>query len=244
MKVIPAIDLINGECVRLYQGDYERKTFYPGDAVSLAKKYQQQGAQSLHLVDLDGAKQKRLVQQPLISKIIENLSIPVQIGGGIRTSADVETCLAMGVDKIVIGSLAVTNKDQCEALLKQFGSDRFIIALDVSLVDNIPIVVSHAWSIKTGFMLWDIAREYEVLGVDTILCTDIACDGTLKGPNLSLYEQALSRFPTIHWQASGGVRNKNDLVALAECGVSAAIVGKALYQTDVDLPLSAGEKIC
>lgn len=230
MKVIPAIDLIDGSCVRLYQGDYNNQKTYDIDPTSLALTYQRKGAERLHLVDLAGAKEKQLVQYPLVSKIVKAVDIPVQFGGGIRSENDIEQCLQTGINKVVIGSLAVTDPIRCKSLITQFQPSSFVLALDVSFIDNQPMVLSHAWTNNSGVALWDLVKQYEQVGVNTILCTDIACDGTLQGPNIPLYEQAVNRFPNIDWQASGGIRGHEDLTALKRCGINSAIIGKALYE--------------
>lgn len=239
MKIIPAIDLIQGKCVRLYQGDYQQITHYQQSPVALAKQYQQQGARCLHLVDLDGAKQKHPAQLSLISQICQAISVPVQAGGGIRSIEQCAQSFDAGIAKIVIGSLAVKDSRLVAKMFEKFGADKFVLALDVQLINEIPMVMSDAWLKQSSKSLWQVIEYYQSLGLADVLCTDIACDGTMTGPNLQLYRNAVERFPQINWQASGGIRSKQDLLQLAAINVSGAIIGRALYEGSIKL-----EEVC
>lgn len=244
MKIIPAIDLLNGECVRLYQGQYQQKTVYPKDPIALARQYEAWGAQSVHLVDLDGAKQKKPVQLDTIACIAAAVNMPIQFGGGVRTEEDIDRCLASGIHHIVLGSVAINQPTFCGQLIQKYAAVNFVLALDVTMDDSNPILVSEAWEQNSGQVLWDVVRYYQELGVCDILCTDISRDGTLAGPNLSLYEEAIARFPGIRWQASGGVCSDEDLQRLSRLKVHAVIIGRALYEGRLDLSKALGALPC
>jgi len=244
MKIIPAIDLLNGNCVRLYQGNYQQKTIYPSNPVSLAQQYQASGAQRLHIVDLNGAKEKKLAQFETIVSIIQSVDLSTQLGGGIRNVEDIECCLLAGIDQIVLGSMAVNNPKICAEYIQKYGAENFVLALDVTMKDFTPIIVSEAWEQSSGQLLWDLVGYYQSFGIRDILCTDISRDGTLQGPNLQLYQEAIERYPNIQWQASGGIGCTEDLKGLAQLNIHAVIIGRALYEGKVNLVDAIGELQC
>lgn len=231
MNIIPAIDLINGQCVRLQQGQFDCVTEYKHDPLELALHYQQQGAQRLHIVDLDGAKDPQRHQAALIMRIQQQCQLKVQVGGGIRDHDRIDTYLQNGVDRIVIGSLAITQPDLVNQWFTQYGHERIVLALDVSMQHGQPLLMNNAWQDDTGLCLWDCLAHYP--DCRHVLCTDISCDGMMQGPNLALYHQAIERFPTIAWQASGGIGHPAHVAELSALGVSAAIIGKALYENTI-----------
>lgn len=245
MFLYPAIDLKAGKCVRLYQGDFASVTEYANDPIAMARTFQQEGATHLHVVDLDGTQQGALAQLPLIEKITQQTSLKLQVGGGIRTTAHIQQLLGSGVERVVIGSIAVTQPELLLDWLTQFSADAITLALDVrytSTLQNesiekiavpaqeIPIVMTHGWQQQSTLSLWELLARYTHHGFTHILCTDLSQDGTLQGPNFSLYTELLKKFPTVKLQASGGVSALTDLQNLQQLGATAAIIGKALYE--------------
>ncbi|STX29314.1 phosphoribosylformimino-5-aminoimidazole carboxamide ribotide isomerase [Legionella beliardensis] len=229
MKLIPAIDLQQGQCVRLRQGNFNQTTIYPYEPLDLAQRYATQGARHLHIVDLDGAKQGAIQQLPLI-KSLQSAGCTLQVGGGIRDLTTAKACLDAGIEQLVLGSIAIDDVETTKEIIQVAGADRIVLALDVFVKDNIHKPAIHGWQTCTETNLWDIADHYQKLDIKNILCTDISCDGMMQGPNFNLYEQAIARFPSLGWQASGGIRDQGDLNALAKLGVRAAILGRMLYQ--------------
>jgi phosphoribosylformimino-5-aminoimidazole carboxamide ribotide isomerase len=227
MELIPAIDLRNGRCVRLLQGDFARETRYDVDPAELAARYRGLGARWLHVVDLDGAKRGEPVHLDLVARIRESTGLRVQLGGGIRTKESLDGALA-AADRVVIGSLAVTAPALVGAWLEELGAERITLALDVRLrPDGTAHVATHGWTESSELTLDDAVRRYEPAGLRHVLCTDIAKDGALTGPNVELYARCAARWPHISWQASGGVRSAADLAALAASGAAAPESGKA-----------------
>jgi len=229
MRLIPAIDLRDGRCVRLYKGDFERETRYPVEPVALAMHYRELGAEWLHIVDLDGAQLGSPVNLPLIERMREAASLDAQYGGGIRTSASLEQALRV-VTRAVIGSLAVSDPSTVTEWFAKHGPERLVLALDVRLDDGTPMVATHGWTRASKLTLADAIERYAAVGLRHVLCTDIDRDGALTGPNVDLYRDCAARWPGIEFQASGGVRNVGDLAALSRAGAAAAVSGKALLE--------------
>ena len=234
MRIIPAIDLQQGQCVRLRQGKFNRTTIYPQDPITLARSYNSQGANHLHIVDLDGAKSGEIQQLSLI-KAMCNEGVSVQVGGGIRSIATAKACLDSQINKLVIGSLAINDPALTQQLIDYAGAERIVLALDVSIQNGVPIPATNGWQTLSTTNLWDVVEHYQKAGISEILCTDIARDGMMNGPNTELYQQAISRFPDLSWQASGGIRNQQDIENLRTIGLGGAIVGRALYESKFDL---------
>jgi phosphoribosylformimino-5-aminoimidazole carboxamide ribotide isomerase len=231
MHVIPAIDLRGGRCVRLYQGDYGRETVVGDDPVAMARHWQDAGARLLHVVDLDGARAGRPVQIDLIGEMCAALTIPVELGGGLRTLADVEVVLARGVDRVILGTVALEQPDLVDAALAGHGADRVVLGIDAR--DG--RVASRGWLETTDVEVGDLARAMAARGVRTVIYTDIGRDGTLTGPNIAA-TAALARESGLAVIASGGVSQRADLAALAlEPGIEGVIVGRALYTGDLVL---------
>ncbi|MGH8194960.1 MAG: 1-(5-phosphoribosyl)-5-[(5-phosphoribosylamino)methylideneamino]imidazole-4-carboxamide isomerase [Woeseiaceae bacterium] len=229
MTVIPAIDLCNGRCVRLYQGDFTRETVYGSDAASVARSYRQMGLGQLHIVDLDGARHGEQRHQEIIANIVADSGLAVQLGGGIRKREILEYWLAAGVSRCVIGSLAVSAPAMIAAWLEDFGTERIVLALDVRLDHRgTPALAIGGWAEAAGVTLWESLDRFSSHGLKHLLCTDIARDGALSGPNLELYSEIRRRYPALAVQASGGVRHLDDLRALRDAGCAAAISGRAL----------------
>lgn len=230
MLLIPAIDISEGRCVRLYQGDFSKETPYAPSPATLLGRYEVWGASYVHVVDLDGARYGVRSQQALISNLAGRTSLCLQVGGGVRSAADIRLLLNTGVSRVVVGSAALERPQDAVHWLQEFGADRICLAFDVRTAGaHAPQVHTHGWKSAPGVTLWDALAPYSRQALH-ILCTDIARDGTLFGPNVDLYREAVLRFPQFHWQASGGIRNLGDLQALKDAGLRAAISGKALLE--------------
>jgi phosphoribosylformimino-5-aminoimidazole carboxamide ribotide isomerase len=231
MRLIPAIDLQAGRCVRLFQGDFSAQTHYSAEPRMLLAKYRDFGADWLHIVDLDGARDGAAGNRAVIAELAAEGGIRLQVGGGLRDVAALAQMLESGVHRVVVGSAALTVADQVRHWLGLFGPDRVALAFDVRLdPSGIPCVATHGWRRQSALALWDAVSSFTAFGLEHVLCTDVSRDGALSGPNVALYAEAVRRFPRIAWQASGGIRDASDLRALAECGVSAAVSGKALLE--------------
>lgn len=238
--IIPAIDLINGETVRLYQGDYDKKTRYQKTPLQIKADYASQGAQILHLVDLDGAKDSGKRQLTLLKSLIDqvepNSAMKIQVGGGVRAIEDVEALLAIGADRVVIGSLAIKEPQKVKGWIEQFGADKIVLALDINIDEQgnkwLP---THGWIEKSNVTLENLLETYQGVEVKHVLCTDISKDGTLSGSNVDLYQELVTRFPAIHWQASGGIGSLDDIKALKPTKVAGVILGKALLDGNFTL---------
>jgi phosphoribosylformimino-5-aminoimidazole carboxamide ribotide isomerase len=230
MQLIPAIDIRDGRCVRLLQGDFARETRYDVDPLDLAMRYSDLGAQWLHVVDLDGAKRGAPVNLGVVERIRERGDLLVQLGGGIRDRASLDRVLAIA-DRAVIGSLAVTAPELVEAWFAELGPERFTLALDVRIgADREAAIATHGWTRASAATLASTVERFLSAGLQHVLCTDIDRDGAMTGPNVELYADCVRRWPTVQFQASGGVRDATDLAALAATGVAAAISGRALLE--------------
>lgn len=234
MLIIPAIDLQAGYCVRLKQGQFDQMTQFTIPPIERAMYFATSGAKRLHVVDLDGARMGTMQQLPLICSM-QNTGIPVQAGGGIRTLEQAKNCISSGLSKLVLGSIAISDPALTVQIIQEINPERIILAFDVRIQDNIPVPAINGWQTTSDNTLWDVVSYYHLLGINQILCTDIACDGMMSGPNFNLYQQAVKLYPNIGWQASGGIRNKEDIARLDSLGVSAAILGLTLYQGDFNL---------
>ncbi|HLU06113.1 MAG TPA: 1-(5-phosphoribosyl)-5-[(5-phosphoribosylamino)methylideneamino]imidazole-4-carboxamide isomerase [Woeseiaceae bacterium] len=229
MRVIPAIDLKGGRCVRLYQGDFDRETCYSNDPLEVARRFSLMGFDHLHVVDLDGALSGEQRHRDIVSRIVDETPFSLQIGGGIRSRDAVAEWLDAGATRCVIGSLAVTQPQTVVEWLREFGGGRLVLALDVRTEEDAPpVLATHGWTTTSSLTLWDCVDAYAGAGLKHVLCTDIGRDGALAGPNLTLYRQFLRRYPQIELQASGGVRHRADLESLRHLGCAAAITGRAL----------------
>lgn len=229
--IIPAIDLIDGSVVRLYQGDYEKKTQYRLDPVEVVTRYADEGAKWLHIVDLTGAKNPAQRQLSLIQQMVNTKRMDFQAGGGIRTEQDVIQLLEIGVKRIVIGSLAVKQPELVKGWIKQYGNEAIVLALDVNIdASGRKLIATHGWQESSDVALESLLEDF--LGVDArhVLCTDISRDGTLQGANEQLYAQMCQQFPQIQWQASGGIGSLQDISVLKPTRVSGVILGRALLE--------------
>lgn len=230
MQLIPAIDLRGGRCVRLLRGDFAKETRYEQDPLALARHYRTAGAEWLHVVDLDGAQRGEPANLALVKRMSRNAGMKIQLGGGIRKTTDMQRALD-AVDRIVIGSAAVTHPEQVLEWLEAFGPERLTLALDVRLDEaETPYVTTHGWTEWSELTLWNALDRYEPMGVKHVLCTDVSRDGAMEGPNLNLYRNCVENWSEVSFQASGGVRDASDLNALAALGLASAISGKALLE--------------
>ena len=231
MLLIPSIDLRGGHCVRLYQGDFSAETRYDTSAVELADRYASLGAQWLHVVDLDGARDGVLAHRGIVLPLAARGLPRLQVGGGVRSLAIVEGQLQNGVARVVVGSAAIDRPHDVRDWIRRFGPGHICLAFDVRAADTAtPRVQTHGWRKGSAVSLWDAVSDFANLGLAHVLCTDVARDGAHQGPNLALYAEARRRFPDIGWQASGGVRDAADLADLASLGVAAAVSGRALLE--------------
>ncbi|NAT78766.1 1-(5-phosphoribosyl)-5-[(5-phosphoribosylamino)methylideneamino]imidazole-4-carboxamide isomerase [Dickeya dadantii] len=229
--IIPALDLIDGQVVRLHQGDYGQQRQYGSDPLPRLQDYQQQGASVLHLVDLTGAKDPAARQIPLLKTLLAGVSVPVQVGGGIRTEQDVEVLLAAGASRVVIGSTAVKQPALVQQWFTRYGADALVLALDVRIdADGVKNIAISGWQENSGITLEDTVERYLPFGLKHVLCTDISRDGTLQGSNVDLYREISARYPQVAFQASGGIGSLADIAALRGSGVQGVIVGRALLE--------------
>lgn len=231
MNIIPAIDLQDGKCVRLFQGDFSKSTEYSDDPLAIARQFSELSASVLHVVDLDGARSGKQMNRSIIATIASQSQLAVQLGGGIRTRETLIDWFDAGVSRCVIGSLAVTDPDTIKSWLVEFGADRLVLALDVNIDENgIPFITTHGWTRPSGMTLFDCIDDFQSVGFSHVLCTDVSRDGAMAGPNLELYSDLLARYPNLQLQASGGVRDIEDLRNLRRIGLPAAISGRALLE--------------
>ncbi|MEY4278067.1 MAG: 1-(5-phosphoribosyl)-5-[(5-phosphoribosylamino)methylideneamino]imidazole-4-carboxamide isomerase [Bacteroidota bacterium] len=231
MQIIPAIDLIDGKCVRLTEGDYAQKKIYNEDPLEVAKAFEGIGLMRLHLVDLDGAKAGEVVNWKVLEKIANQTSLKIDFGGGIKKEATLKTVLDTGATYATIGSLAVNNRALFESWIERFGAAVFMLGADV-FEEKIAI---GGWLEKTEMDVYDFMQSYINKGLKQMFCTDIQKDGKLQGPSIDLYRKIIAKFPELQLIASGGVSNLQDLKDLREIGCSAAIVGKAIYENRISL---------
>jgi len=228
MEVIPAIDLLAGGIVRLFQGDFEQVTEYRDSPLELARHYSEIGVKRLHVVDLDGAKTGQVDNLPIISELA-GIGLEIQAGGGIRTFSRLTELLAAGARRGIVGSTAVKERAQVAEWVESVGPDRIILAFDVRLDENdLPEVLTHGWTRGSGELLWPLVEYFLEKGAVEFLCTDISKDGTLQGPNLDLYRTCVARYPEAEFIASGGISCAADLLRLDATGVKRAVTGKAL----------------
>ncbi len=232
MRLIPAIDLRGGQCVRLYQGRFDAETVYDQDSTRVLARYRQLGARYVHVVDLDGAREGSQGNRPALSRLTHAFEdVSIQVGGGIRSRDVAAQLFDLGVARAVVGSVAATRPAEVQAWMREFGADRVVLAFDVRLdAGGTPRLTTHGWESQTDASLWDAVAGYLPHGLVHVLCTDVARDGALSGPNLELYAEATRRFPDVQWQASGGVSSGADLRALAATGAAAVVSGRALLE--------------
>jgi len=229
--IIPAIDLIGGEVVRLFQGDYQQKTNYQTTPKDRQYAYAEAGAKVMHFVDLDGAKDSNKRQLSALKTLMPHPTMTIQVGGGIRCEDDVKQLLTLGADRVVIGSLAIKQPALVLEWLKIYGGDKIVLALDIKIDhQGNKTLPTHGWINDSGVNLEDLLDAYIEAGIKHILCTDISKDGTLSGSNVDLYRELCEKYPSIDWQASGGIGSLEDIKALIPTGVSGVILGRSLLE--------------
>src|SRR6266496_4284010 len=231
MTIIPAIDIIDGKCVRLTQGDYSQKKIYNKHPLEVAKKFEDAGLNRLHLVDLDGAKEGKVKNWKVLETIAGKTSLIIDFGGGIKTDKDVRIVFDSGAAFATVGSIAVKNEEELVKWLLKFGTDKFLLGADVK---NEKITVS-GWQEETKIWIYDFIQKYINQGVNHIFCNDVSKDGKLEGPAVALYKNIMSKFPELFFIASGGVSSVKDLEELRDIGCKGAIVGKAIYEKRITL---------
>ena len=231
IELIPAIDIIGGQCVRLTKGDYDQKTVYRNSPAEVAKEFEQIGFKRLHVVDLDGAKSKHIVNEQVLKAITAETNLVVDFGGGIKTDADIEKAFSAGASMVTIGSIAVTDPDRFMGWLEKYGASRIILGADVR---NGKISI-NGWKEDSGEALLPFMKKYIDAGVRNVLCTEISKDGTLAGPAIDLYKEMMATYPELHLIASGGVSSIDDIKALEVAGIPAVVFGKAIYEGKIKL---------
>ena len=231
IELIPAIDIINGQCVRLTKGDYDQKTVYRDSPAEVAKEFEEIGFRRLHVVDLDGAKSKHIVNDAVLTAITTETNLVVDFGGGIKTDEDIEKAFAAGASMVTVGSIAVTQPDLFMGWLDKYGPERMILGADVRH-GKISI---NGWKENSTEDLLPFLRKYIEAGVRNVLCTEISKDGTLSGPAISLYSEVMNTYPELHLIASGGVSSLDDIKALDAAGIPAVVFGKAIYEGRINL---------
>ena len=231
IELIPAIDIINGQCVRLTKGDYDQKTIYSHSPAKMAQDFEAHGFKRLHVVDLDGAKSKHIVNDAILKEITETTSLTVDFGGGIKTDEDLQKAFDSGASMVTIGSIAVTCPELFMGWLEKYGVDRIILGADVRH-GKISI---NGWKEDSTEDLLPFLKKYVDAGVKNVLCTEISKDGTLAGPAINLYRQVMEAYPNLHLIASGGVSSLEDIEELDRAGIPAVVFGKAIYEGKINL---------
>ena len=231
MEIIPAIDLIDGKCVRLTEGDFAQKTIYNENPVEVAKQFEAAGISRLHLVDLDGAKAGKVVNWKVLESITRETAMVVDFGGGIKTADEVQKVFDLGARYATIGSIAVKNESLLLEWFEKYGADKFLVGADVK---NEKLAIG-GWLESTGIDIIEFIAKYMGHGIRQLFCTDVSKDGKLEGPSLDLYRKIMQHFPQLHFIASGGVSSMEDLYSLKEIGCKGVIVGKAIYENRITL---------
>ncbi|MDR2938161.1 MAG: 1-(5-phosphoribosyl)-5-[(5-phosphoribosylamino)methylideneamino]imidazole-4-carboxamide isomerase [Prevotellaceae bacterium] len=231
MEIIPAIDIIEGKCVRLTKGDYAQKKVYNEDPLEVAKSFEDIGIRRLHVVDLDGAKAQHIVNHKTLEKIATKTNLVVDFGGGLKTSDDLRIAFECGAQMVTGGSIAVKNPDEFTRWIEKYGGEKIILGADVN---NEKIAVS-GWQEGTNLDLLPFIKSYTEKGITQVICTDISKDGMLQGTNVLLYKKIQKEFPSLHLIASGGVSQISDIQALSENNIHSVIVGKAIYEGKISM---------
>lgn len=234
MELIPAIDLKEGRCVRLFKGDFAAETVYSNDPSTVLDRYRGFGARRVHVVDLDGARDGAQPNRTAILQLARARDVRLQVGGGLRSLERVREWLDHGVERAVVGSIAATHPEEVIRWLQDVEADRIVLALDVRFEGaGAPMLTTHGWRETSTTTLWTALDRFATAGARHVLCTDVDRDGAMTGPNVELYSEGVRRFPELLWQASGGVASARDLAALRQCGVAAVISGKALLENKI-----------
>ena len=231
IELIPAIDIIDGQCVRLTKGDYAQKTVYSSSPADVARHFEKIGFQRLHVVDLDGAKSRHIVNDKVLRQITEETALKVDFGGGIKTDEDIRIAFENGASMVTVGSIAITEPERFLAWTEQYGAERLILGADVR---NGKISI-NGWKEDSTEDLLPFLRRFVDAGIRNVLCTEISKDGTLQGPAIELYKEIMAEYPQLHLIASGGVSSIDDIKALDAAGIPAVVFGKAIYEGKINL---------
>ena len=231
MKIIPAIDIIGGKCVRLEQGDYSKKKIYSENPLEIAKHFEDNGLQNLHLIDLDGAKSGKIVNWKVLNQIASTTNLKIDFGGGIKSYNDLIIAFENGANQITAGSIAVKDKQQVLSWINKYGNEKIILGADVKSEN----IVINGWKVNTSLNVFNYISDYHKNGIMNVICTDISKDGMLKGTSVDLYKKILEKIPDIKLIASGGVTNISELNSLIDINVDGVIIGKALYENKINL---------
>ncbi len=231
MRIIPAIDLLDGKCVRLTQGNYNQKSVYSDNPLDVAKLFEDNGLKYLHLVDLEGAKAQRVIHHRILESICRNTNLEVDFSGGIKSEEDLRKVFDFGANQACIGSLAAKNPEIFIEWLIKYGENRMVLSADVKH----EIVVVQGWLEKTEWKIYEYLKQFVSKNLKYVICTDVAKDGTLTGPSYELYHQIKSEIPNLNLIASGGIHNEKDLVALKHIGCEGVIIGKAIYEGKISI---------
>ncbi len=239
ITIIPAIDIIEGRCVRLTRGDYSTQKVYSEDPVEIARWFEQQGFKRLHLVDLDGARRRKVVNLPVLQRVREKTQMIIDFGGGVQSTEDLSAVFQAGAHMVTSGSIAIKRPETVIDWLEQFGADKIILGADVK---NEKIAI-HGWQEGTDFTIYSLIEKYLKQGIKKVICTDISRDGLLQGPNFELYRKLRLQFPDLEIIASGGVHSRQDIARLQNEGIDGVIVGKAFYEGTIK-PWELEEFLC
>ena len=240
IELIPAIDLIEGKCVRLTKGEYESKKVYADDPVAIASEFEQLGFKRLHLVDLDGAKSKHVVNDQVLRYITSHTRLTVDFGGGIKTDEDIEKVFDAGATLVTIGSISVTNPERYMEWLERYGSEHIILGADI----RNGFISINGWKEDSNIQLTDFLKRYMEVGTKNVLCTDISKDGMLQGTATNLYKDVMKAYPNCHLIASGGVSGMQDIEELDAAGIPAVVFGKAIYEGRLDMKELSRRYLC
>ena len=231
IELIPAIDIIDGQCVRLTKGDYNQKKVYNDDPLTVAKEFEKIGFKRLHMVDLDGARSKHIVNDEILRRVTAETSLIVDFGGGIKSEEDIVKAFESGASMITVGSIAVTQPELFFQWMEKYGPEKMILGADV----RNGMISINGWKKDSQISLLPFLKQYVEAGVKNVLCTEISKDGTLQGPALTLYKEIMSAYPKLHLIASGGVSRKEDIDELESEGIPAVVFGKAIYEGRINL---------
>ena len=231
IELIPAIDIIDGKCVRLTKGDYDQKTVYRDDPTEVAREFEEMEFKRLHVVDLDGAKSKHIVNVDVLRRITSDTNLIVDFGGGIKTEEDIRIAFENGAAMVTVGSIAVTQPDLFLSWIERFGADKMILGADV----RNGMISINGWKEDSDEALLPFLKKYVEHGVKNVLCTEISKDGTLGGPAIPLYQEIMAAYPSLHLIASGGVSCTDDILELQRKGIPAVVFGKAFYEGRIEI---------
>ena len=231
IELIPAIDIIDGQCVRLTKGDYNQKKVYNDDPLTVAKEFEKIGFKRLHMVDLDGARSKHIVNDEILRRVTAETSLIVDFGGGIKSEEDIVKAFESGASMITVGSIAVTQPELFIQWMEKYGPEKMILGADV----RNGMISINGWKKDSQISLLPFLKQYVEAGVKNVLCTEISKDGTLQGPAVTLYKEIMSAYPKLHLIASGGVSRKEDIDELESEGIPAVVFGKAIYEGRINV---------